>query len=107
MSRCGPAARIKGCPLLARRAHSVTQIRRGDGGGIGQHFRNATSGEQLTPLPAGAGANVHQVIRLVHDLLVVLDHHQRVAAAAGSLRRAVMSRWVSRGCRPTVGSSRM
>ncbi len=59
----------------------------GDRRGVGEHLREGAGGEQAAALFAGAGADVHEVVGLADDGLVVLDDEHRVAALLQAAQR--------------------
>ncbi|OPZ82264.1 MAG: hypothetical protein BWY77_00252 [bacterium ADurb.Bin431] len=55
------------------------QIVPGDGGWIGRHLRRRSHGHHLAAVLAGAGAEIDDEIGFLNGLLVMLDHHHRIA----------------------------
>jgi hypothetical protein len=90
----------------ARRVlHGLGQAGAGAGVGGRHQVGHGAFGHHLAAAPSGAGADVDQVLGTADGVLVVLDHHQGVAACAQQLGRASSRMRLSRGCRPMVGSS--
>ena len=61
--------------------------------------------DDFAAVHAGARAEIDDVIRAPHRLLVVLDDDERISLFAQSASSVSSSRELSRGCRPMVGSS--
>ena len=51
-------------------------------------IRHTAGGYDLTAVDAGTGADIHNIIRLAHRILVMLHHDQGVAKVAQTLHRS-------------------
>ena len=74
--------------------------------GVPHQVVGGAFGDDAAALLSGAGTEIDHVRGAPDGVLVVLDHHQRVALrlSCSSVSSRIL---LSRGCRPMVGSSRM
>ena len=74
--------------------------------GLAKTSATVPAAEKPAAIAAGAGADIHEEVRLAHDGFIMLDDDEGIACSWRP-RKATINRPVSRGCRPTVGSSRI
>ena len=101
---------------LRRVQQRLAQEAPGGGARIGDQIRHRAGADQLAAAHPGLGPQVEHVVGAADGVLVVLDHHQRVAVRgelgrarrAGSRCRADAARWWAHRARSTrpAGSSR-
>ena len=100
-------------PLVRRAAYgghgdrlAAGEVEAGLGVAVLEQLLDGAGVDDLAAVLAGAGPDVDDPVGGLDGVLVVLDDDQGVAEVLEPDLRVSISRWLSRWCRPMLGSSR-